>query len=111
MSVLARIKNGDIRIEDVGREHLQMGIRTRVDGKVKWIKRQSTKTNDLEKAKEFALEEYFKYKAALKVGIPVTTQNFEYYANLSIKKMENDIKNETFFDSSHYIAITKKTFD
>ena len=105
MTVVKRFK--DIRIEDVGREHLQMGIRMRVDGKVKWVCRKSTQTNDKDEALDFALEQYIEYKAKLKAGKPVITHNFEYYANLSLKKMEKGIKAGTFTDSSHYITITK----
>ena len=105
MTVIKRVD--DIRIEDVGREHLQMGIRTKVDGKVKWIMRQSTQTNDEDKALAFAYEKYYDYKAKLKAGIPVTTHKFRYYANLSIKRMEDRIKTGKFVDSSHYITITK----
>lgn len=50
----------------------------------------STGTEDLEQAKEVALEMYYDVQARLKNQLPATTRKFKHVAAFAIERMEND---------------------
>jgi hypothetical protein len=51
----------------------------------------STGTDDLEKAKEVALEMYYDVQARLKNQLPANTRKFKHVAEFAVKRMQDDV--------------------
>lgn len=55
----------------------------------------STGTDDLEKAKEVALELYYDVQARLKNQLPANTRKFKHVAGFAVKRMQDDLAADT----------------
>lgn len=69
----------------------------------------STGTDDLEKAKEVALEMYYDVQARLKNQLPANTRKFKHVAEFAIKRMQDDLEAGTGKQAyKDYIAAINK---
>ena len=53
----------------------------------------SMKTEDLEQAKERALELYYDTKARIKNKLPAQTRKFKHVAEIAVQRMQNELNN------------------